>query len=230
MMADPHAKAHQAIGAYFCAFSALEHELGECIKVVFRLQGHESADAVVAALGDVTKKIELVWTAALAAKNQDGTEPTEEGKENPTKTIKAVFGCNNDRNALAHSRLEAAADGSVVLARLQVKGGELKGKGKPNRWSQTDFQRRINAITKLTKQLERVRSDLSKLNVVPSGWINTNQFWQPVVRQWSPAYLDQASTPPVLRASSPEPPSTTEGPTTRKPQNEVRRGKPSDAQ
>jgi hypothetical protein len=78
---DPHAKAHQALGAYFCAFSALEHELGECIKVILHLQDHESADAVVAALGDVTKKIDLVWPAVLAAKNQDGSEPAEEWKK-----------------------------------------------------------------------------------------------------------------------------------------------------
>jgi hypothetical protein len=58
---SPHAKAHQAIGAYFSAFSALEHELGEAIKVVLRLQNHESGDAVVATLREVFKKIQLVW-------------------------------------------------------------------------------------------------------------------------------------------------------------------------
>ena len=59
---DPCAKAYQAIGAYFCAFSALERELGEAIKVIFRLEQHEASDAIVAAFGDVSKKINLVWS------------------------------------------------------------------------------------------------------------------------------------------------------------------------
>jgi hypothetical protein len=52
----PYAKAHQAIGAYFCAFSALEHELGETIKLVLQLQNHEAGDAVMAALRKVGPK------------------------------------------------------------------------------------------------------------------------------------------------------------------------------
>ena len=47
-MSDEHANAFQAIGAYFCAFSAMERELGEAIKVIFRLQNHEAADTIVA--------------------------------------------------------------------------------------------------------------------------------------------------------------------------------------
>jgi hypothetical protein len=55
----PFSKAPQAIGAYFRAFSAMEPELGETIKVVFRLQRHEAADTITAALGDISKKMLL---------------------------------------------------------------------------------------------------------------------------------------------------------------------------
>ena len=44
------AKAYQAIGEYFCAFSVLDRELGEAVKVVLGLQSHPAADFVVAAL------------------------------------------------------------------------------------------------------------------------------------------------------------------------------------
>jgi hypothetical protein len=39
------AKTHQAIGAFICAFSTLEHELGEAIKVVLGIENHPAADA-----------------------------------------------------------------------------------------------------------------------------------------------------------------------------------------
>jgi hypothetical protein len=126
---SPHAKAHQAIGAYFSAFSALEHELGEAIKVVLRLQNHESGDAVVATLREVFKKIQLVWTAVLVAKNADGSETTKNWKDKARNTMTAISRCNEERVFVAHSRLEPQTDGSVVLDRLQVAGGELKGKG-----------------------------------------------------------------------------------------------------
>jgi hypothetical protein len=166
-MADesPYAKAHQAIGAYFCAFSALEHELGESIKVIFRLQGHEASDAIVAALGDVAKKIDLVWTATLVAKKADGSETTQEWKDNADKTMKAIWQCNGDRVLLAHSHLEPDANGSVVLSRLRVKGGELKGKGEPNKWVQAEFENKIVRMNELTKQLKSVKSDLSTFQI-----------------------------------------------------------------
>ena len=68
------ARAFQAIGAYFCALSALERELGETIKVIFRLQQREAADTIVAVLGGVAKKIRLVRSAAQIAKNADGSQ------------------------------------------------------------------------------------------------------------------------------------------------------------
>jgi hypothetical protein len=38
------AEAYQALGKYFSEFSALERELGEAVKAVLNLQGHDAAD------------------------------------------------------------------------------------------------------------------------------------------------------------------------------------------
>jgi hypothetical protein len=88
------AKAHQAIGAYFCAFSELERELGEALKVVLQLQNNPAADAIVAAVGDFVRKANIVREAAQGAKNADGTEPTGEWKTSTDRTIADILGCN----------------------------------------------------------------------------------------------------------------------------------------
>jgi len=85
MANDPLAKAHQAIGAYFCAFSELERELGEALKVVLRLQGNPTADAIVAAVRDFVRKAKIVREAVQGAKNADGTEPSTEWKATTAK-------------------------------------------------------------------------------------------------------------------------------------------------
>jgi hypothetical protein len=92
---SPYAEAHQAIGEFYCEFSKLERELGETIKVIFRLEEHEASDAIVAALGDVGRKINLVWAAVLLAKNVDGSETTTEWKDKADKTMKAIWQRND---------------------------------------------------------------------------------------------------------------------------------------
>lgn len=202
MTTDENVKAHQAIGAYFCAFSALERELGEAIKVVFRLQGHEAADAIAAAL-EMAKKIDLVWTAVLLAKKADGTETTEEWKEKAAATMSEIYGSNSERNALAHSHLEPAADGSVAFARLQNRSGVLKGKGEPNKWEPAHFASKITQLSELTKQLEQMKSDLSKFTVPLSGlgWLNDQhrQMYYPQPQMFrNNALLNSiASSPPA---------------------------------
>ena len=103
---------------------AVEHELGETIKVVLRLQNHESANVVVATLREVFKKIQLVWTAVLVAKNADGSETTEDWKRKARDTMTAISKCNDKRAFVAHSLLEPQTDGSLVLNRLDVAGGQ----------------------------------------------------------------------------------------------------------
>jgi hypothetical protein len=111
-----YAKAHQLIGAYFCAFSGLERELGEAIKVVLRLEGNLAADTIVAIVHDFARKARLVREAVQGAKNADGTEPTGEWKAKADETIGEILGCNSPgRVDLAHDYLEPHPDGSVSL-------------------------------------------------------------------------------------------------------------------
>jgi hypothetical protein len=97
-------KAHQAIGAYFCAFSALDRELGETVKVVFRLQQHEAADTIIAALEDFSRKVRLVRGAVQVARHADGSATSAEWRAAADETSKKILALNDTgRVPLAHS-------------------------------------------------------------------------------------------------------------------------------
>ena len=137
------ADAHRAIGAFFCTFSRVEHELGESVKAVYGLQNNDASDAIVAALGDVARKASLVLAASKGAKNPNGSEASAEWKAKVEATIKCVFECNNnDRVPLAHSLLQPNADGSVDLVRLKI---EIRARCGKNgvKWSKGDFREKI---------------------------------------------------------------------------------------
>jgi hypothetical protein len=122
----PLAKAHEAIGEYFCAFSNLERELGEAIKVVLRLQGNLAADAIVALIGDFARKTRVVREAVQTAKHVDATDPDQKWKDNAVDIMEDILGCNNpDRTDLAHDYLDPHPDGSVGLQ----KPGKIRGLG-----------------------------------------------------------------------------------------------------
>jgi hypothetical protein len=71
-MTDPREReAHEAIGRFWCTFSELECELGETVKVIFKVQDHEAADAIVA-LADFAKKVNLVRSAVHFARRHSG--------------------------------------------------------------------------------------------------------------------------------------------------------------
>jgi hypothetical protein len=191
------AKAHQAIGEYFCAFSGLERELGETIKVVFRLQQHEASDTIVAALGDMARKINLVWAATQKAKNVDGTETSDAWKKSANETMKSIFSFNDDRNALAHSYLEPNADGSVHVARLQVSRGALRGT-EPNTWTYDAFVSKVRQLKSLTNSLRTVREDLSTYTItIPDLGFITIDPYQPMPRKWPPSDLAAQVTEPI---------------------------------
>jgi len=149
MTNDPLADAHRAIGAFFCAFSRVEHELGEGVKAVYGLQNNDASDAIVAALGDVARKANLVWAAGKGARNPDGSEASAEWKAKVEVTIGRVLNCNqHDRVPLAHSLLQPNADGSVDLVRLKIDQGEVRGKDGV-KWSKDDFGEKIERSNKL---------------------------------------------------------------------------------
>jgi hypothetical protein len=157
-MSEKHDKAYQAVGEYVCAFSALERALGEAIKVIYRLDQHEAADAIVAALGDMSKKINLVWTASQMAKNANGSETPPDWKKAAGRTMSEVWECSNDRNLLAHSFLDPNTDGSVTIERLRVQGGTLQ----------------VQRLSVLTQQVQTLTSNLSTFTItIPdAGWMS----------------------------------------------------------
>ena len=159
-MADELAKAHQAIGAYFCAFSELERELGEALKVVLRLQGNPAADAIVAAVGDFARKARIVQAAVQFAKSTDGAEP--EWKAKAVETMRDILGCNNpDRRDLAHDYLEPHPDGSVSLQKP----------GQPARpWSVAKFERKTRKLKDLTTAVRATTDELTKITI-PPDWV-----------------------------------------------------------
>jgi hypothetical protein len=174
---------HQSIGEYYCAFSELEHELGEAIKVVLRLEGHVAADAIVAAVQDFHRKANIVLQAVQGAKNADGTNPTPEWKSAADQTLREVIGCNNPhRVRLAHDHLKPHTDGSLDL---QQPGKE------PNNWSSEEFERKIAKVKALTSALRTLRTELTTLNIpVPTGWMSIDAFQQPMPRPASRAPSD----------------------------------------
>jgi hypothetical protein len=160
-------KAHEAIGEFFCAFSNLERELGEAIKVVLRLRDHPAADAVVGLVGDFARKANIVREAVQSAKRPDGTDPDEKWKRDVDEMMKQILGCNRPhRTDLAHDYLEPHVDGSVSL--------QKPGEKTPRPWTSEDFSRKIANMNELANKVRTVRTDLTNLNIpVPTGWMST---------------------------------------------------------
>jgi len=190
---SPLSKAHEAIGAYFCAFASLERELWQTIKVVYRLQNHEAADAIVAALGDFSRKGSLVRAAVQLAKRADGTDTSDEWKESADATLGAILGCSDERNRLAHGELEPHEDGSVLIRRLKPDKGKLKGFD-PVLWSQESFTSKIAALGKLTHELASVKDELAKVEIPYQSlaWLNVDQSGIVYRRTMSPALIAAA--------------------------------------
>jgi hypothetical protein len=174
----PLAAAHQAIGAYYCQFSRVEHELGESVKVVYGLENNEASDAVVAALGDVARKASLVWAASKGAKDTEGKEASEEWKAKVEAIIRRIFDCNqHDRVPLAHSLLQPDADGSVDLVRLKIDHGKVKGK-EGVKWSREAFVTKIQQLKELADELKSLNDELRtfKYTIPNLGWMPSSNF------------------------------------------------------
>jgi hypothetical protein len=201
--ASPHADAHQAIGAFFCAFSRVEHELGESVKVVYGLQHNEAGAAIVAALGDVARKANLVWAASKGATDANGSDASMEWKNRVEATIKNVLDCNaEDRVRLAHSLLQPNVDGSVDLVLHKVRGGEVKGKGGVT-WSRDAFDAKIQRMDKLAEELKSLNGELRTFKyTIPDqlGWMPSSYFEPMYHRPMSAALmamLNQQEVPPL---------------------------------
>jgi hypothetical protein len=207
--ASPLAAAHQAIGAYFCEFSRVEHELGESVKVVYGLQDNEASDAIVAALGDFASKASLVQVASKGAKNVDGSEASAGWKEKVETTIKRVFDSNKDRVRLAHSFLQPNADGSVDLVRLRIDHGKVTG-GDGVKWSREDFVTKIQRLKGLAAELKSLNGELRtfKYTIPNLSWMPSS--FEPAVYPRLPsAALMEYMSQPVPVPPGDDPPEAT---------------------
>jgi hypothetical protein len=156
-------KAHQAIGAYFCAFSELEREVGEAMKVVLKIETHVSADTIVRIVQDFARKTRVVREAIKGAKNADGSETTSAWKGRADKMMAEILDCNNDRVSLAHDYLEPHTDGSVSLH----KSGQQK------LWGYDELDRKVQKVKNLTEELRALNTELTTLTIsIPElGWM-----------------------------------------------------------
>jgi hypothetical protein len=185
----PFADAHQAIGEYFCEFSRVEQELGESIKVVYGLQDNEASAAIVAELGDISKKASIVLAASNGAKNADGSDASVEWKAQVDAAINNVFRSNDDRVRLAHSLLQPKADGSVDLVRLRINRGKVTGRDGVT-WSSDAFGAKIQRLKKLAEELKSLNSELQNFQYTIQ---NLDWFPSHVFTQTNPTALSVAT-------------------------------------
>jgi len=163
-----------------CEFSDLEHEVGEALKVVLRLQTNSIADEIVDLIGDFRRKAEIVRVAAQTATNADGSDTTPAWKAQVDKTMGEVLGINNPgRVDVAHRYLKPQPDGSITLQR--------PGK-QPVAWSADVLNTKIETLKRLASEVATMRDDLTTLRIpVPTGWMSVDVY-QP--RQISPQLWD----------------------------------------
>jgi hypothetical protein len=190
-MADDsaHAKAHQAIGAYVCAYSDASHELGETLKTLLRITENEMADAIIASLGDFARQASLVAAVCGFARDANGNELSKRQKQQIEQTINELFSCNTDRVIIAHAKLRPRQDGSVEMEHTKVDRGMLKRRSQI--WSKEDLIEKTEKLKKLAERLRLFQSELKTFKIaIPEGedikleWFKTarNTFHSPV---WS---------------------------------------------
>ena len=167
-MSRNHDQAYQSVGEYFCSFSALDRAVGEALKVIYRLDQHEAADAIVAALGDMGKKVNLVWMASQMAKNPDGSETSHDWKNAVGRTMSEAWEYSNDRNRLAHSFLDPNTDGSVTIE------GGMRDVGVHGPWTKDQFKAKAQRLSVLTQQVQTLTNDLSTfaITIPDADWIS----------------------------------------------------------
>jgi hypothetical protein len=173
-------QAHEALGAYFAAYSKVDHEVGKMVKVVLGLHGNQAGDAIVAALGDISRKANLVLAASQTAKQTDGKDASAEWKDSVEKQIKRAFECNNKRVPFAHSLLEPQPDGSVRLAQLKLDRGSLKEIAK--NWTRDELLSEVDKMAVLGAELRELTAELSHFHYtikLETGFYST-EFFTPV--------------------------------------------------
>jgi hypothetical protein len=178
------AAAYQAIGEYFVSFSRVEHELGQSVKATYGLPNNDAGDAIVAALGDVARKANLVRVASKFAKNANGSEASPKWKDKADETFTRVHRNNEDRVRLAHSLLQPNADGSVDFVRIRIDKGKVTGK-EGAKWSLDNLREKIRGLDKLAEELKSLNGELQTFKYeIPANlsWMTSANF-EPTMMQ-----------------------------------------------
>ena len=156
--------AQQAIGEFSCVFSELEYELGEILKVIFKVQDHEAADAIVSI--DFAKKVILVKSAVEYARQANGEELSGAWKKSTLTTLNEILEDvnNKERVPLAHSRLQPQSDGSVLSTRFTP-----TLKTQPRNRTQEDFKIMCAKMNSLINDVRNIRRDLARFVIHLEG-------------------------------------------------------------
>jgi hypothetical protein len=181
-----HSEAFQAIGEFFCAFSALERALDISVKVVLKIED-DQAVLVCLALNDFARKANLVFSAIQSIdKKLDGSDIPREWKQEAIDTMKRVLGINNPgRVQMAHGFLETRDDGSISVSYPRLEYGKITGT--PKLLTGPELKAKIESVRELTGKLEEIQAYLSTVKIVTiSGGLS----------------LDLSSTPLVLSSST----------------------------
>jgi hypothetical protein len=182
------AKTHEGIGEFFCAWSGVEQQINEAVKVVLGLRNNDASDAIVTLIGDFSKKATLVLAAIKDAKKGDGSPTTEEWKQKAKATISDAFASNDDRVLLAHRIKSVNADGSVeFLPRLLLDKGKIKAQDS-DPWSYTDLTDKVSHVKAVAKKLEALGMDLRNITItIPApdlDWLANFSRPIPPVLKW----------------------------------------------
>ena len=102
------------------------------------------------------------------------TAPQRE-KEDVNKLFNAIFEQNNDRNLMAHSTFELAADDGVQFRRTVAKDGKLK-KEDPL-WTKQKFEQSYERLQDIRDRLTKLRP---RLTPIPDlGWMGFGLEYPP---------------------------------------------------
>ena len=152
---------YESIGRFLCSFSNVEYELGGAIKVILEIQHSDRADAIIGALGDITRKINLVRSAIDFAQNIDKTPIDRNWVKKSKQTMNDILTINHkQRIFLAHAYLQITSDGHLKLTKLRT-DGELKVRQEI--WKRADLEKYCSDLDTLAQEVRAITTRLSTI-------------------------------------------------------------------
>lgn len=162
---------HRAVGRFFCTFSKVEDELGQALKVIFKIDHLANADVLVACLGDLTKKLNAVWSGIEQSLTADGSPPQEAWKMSAEGTMKRILTINTEwRVPLAHSYLEPLQAGALKLTRMTSQGVL---KVVEREWTVGQLDGKSNELDALAGEVRAIADKLKEFTITYATDIGT---------------------------------------------------------